>query len=132
MEPLICPQCGAQITEYTPGATFATCGYCSTKFLIEKNRQSVVADPLEIEVPSTTTQAFLPVVWGVIAAIVIIASITIVSIKSPKTGAGSSLYSRGTPGPTSSPMATPDNAVLRFGGPGTDNGQFDGGSSIAV
>ena len=35
MEPLICPQCGGQITDYSPGQAFATCGYCGTRFLIE-------------------------------------------------------------------------------------------------
>jgi hypothetical protein len=35
MKPLLCPQCGGSIANYSERDRFATCRYCSTRFLIE-------------------------------------------------------------------------------------------------
>ncbi len=42
MEALICPQCGGQITDYSPNQSFVTCGYCSTKVLINSAKPAPV------------------------------------------------------------------------------------------
>ncbi len=51
MKPLICPQCGGKITSYLPLQNFATCGYCETKIVIEKqtsaSRNKFVDQPIK-------------------------------------------------------------------------------------
>jgi hypothetical protein len=78
LEPLICPQCGGQITDYPPGATFAICSYCSTKFHVEDNKQRPIAVPppatpvLDIPDESDPTQTVVKIFGGVIVAILVV------------------------------------------------------------
>ena len=68
MEPLICPQCGGQITTYVPGQAFTTCQYCSTTFLIEANKQKdlPVYEPVEESFqPKSQSQVIIGVMVGV-------------------------------------------------------------------
>src|SRR3954454_21484673 len=133
MEPLICPQCGGQITEYKPGATFATCEYCSTKFLISENKQErpVYTTPEPAEPVQT---AFAPPLGAIFAALMVamVLIVFIAAIRIKKDPVSSTTSSRTTPSPKSSPTASPDLALLRFGTTGADNGQFNGADSIAV
>lgn len=133
MRPLICPQCGGQIDEYSPGATFTVCEYCGTRFLIEANKApSVPVEPPDLEVADPTAP-FVKILAAVIAAIAIVGFIAIVSVKNKKPDSPSYFPTlRGTPVPSVAPTATPDTALLRFGGTGAENGQFDDATSIAV
>jgi hypothetical protein len=139
MRPLICPQCGGQIDQYPAGATFATCEYCATKFLIDDNKAPRIPpkppEPLDIDLSTPDpTASFVKILGAVVLALVIIGFIALVSINSSKTGPSRSIVPTlfKTPSPTPVPTATPDAAVLRFGGPGTEDGQFDDATSIAV
>lgn len=121
MRPLICPQCGGQITDYRVGVTFATCGYCSTRFLIEENKLPPPAqvDPPEIEIPSDVRDGFIKVIGGVLAAVAVIAFIAVVASKGKKEPTYTSTLpfaSRPTSTPYAPPTPTPDTAILRFGG----------------
>lgn len=133
MEPLICPQCGGQITSYLPGATFATCSYCSTKFLVAQNKQSDVASSYEPPVTSLSPRIIAAAATVVIVgiALVLIASITskrrITSPASP-TSYTATPAARGN----ATPAATPSDTLLEFGGKGTGNGLFKDANSIAV
>src|SRR4051794_13133854 len=95
MEPLICPQCGGQISDYSPEKAFTTCAYCGTRFLIEAHKQSNQS----IRIPPSAFPDFTPsepdpanrLIFGVIASIVavvfgVIIMGVVVSVKSsPKT-----------------------------------------------
>jgi len=135
MEPLICPQCGGQITDYVEGRTFATCGYCSTRFLIEQNRESVVSPPPVYEPLETTRfrpQVFVSVIGGVFAVIAFFIFVALVSSEKTPT-VGSTFY--GTPRPSASAPAlksSPNPNLLEFGGKGTGSGLFQDANSIAV
>jgi len=135
MEPLICPQCGGQITDYVEGRTFATCGYCSTRFLIEQNRESVVSPPPVYEPLETTRfrpQVFVSVIGGVFAVIAFFVFVALVSSKRTPT-VGSTFY--GTPRPSATTPAlksSPNPNLLEFGGKGTGSGLFQDANSIAV
>ncbi|HEV7699860.1 MAG TPA: hypothetical protein VGO43_06500, partial [Pyrinomonadaceae bacterium] len=143
MRPLICPQCGGQIDEYPAGATFATCEYCSTKFLIESNKAPRApeptiplgpAQPPNLDTGDPTT-SFVKILGMVLGAIAVISTIAVVATqnKKPYSSSGPSVGSLfRTPSPTPVPTATPDTSILRFGERGTYDGQFDGASSIAV
>ena len=133
LEPLICPQCGGQITDYTPGATFAICSYCSTKFLVEANKQRPA--PIEVlpdatpavDVPeeSDPSQSFVKIVGSIIFGILVVGIIAGLAGKKSNTGA---VYS--TPIIAgSSPSAVPVSpANIRD----LIQGQFGDARSIAV
>ena len=65
MEPLIFPQCGGKITEYRSEQHFATCEYCSTKFLIEDHKESAAPDAALIYTPFEPAR-MMPIVIGVL------------------------------------------------------------------
>lgn len=137
MRPLICPQCGGQIDEYVAGATFTTCEYCSTKFLIEPNKapKQPPAKPVDFDMPPTdVTEPFVKIIGVVIGVIVVVSLISLLVFKGAKPGASSvsSVPSVFRSSPTPSPTPEPDRAILRFGGTGAENGLFDDASSIAV
>ena len=59
MRPLICPQCGGQITEYPEGARFTTCDYCETRFVIEENK-APRGPQAPVEAPEISTSFDVP------------------------------------------------------------------------
>lgn len=136
MKPLICPQCGGKITEYSPRQQFAVCDYCETKLVIETEKQNFYAftepeyEPIDSSSPgrnvfiSVITVAIL-VVFGVFFTAIL------TSKKDPKTTYPvykPQVYP--TPIPISSPAPNPN--LLEFGGKGTGNGLFDDAAAIAV
>ena len=138
MEPLICPQCGGQINDYSPEKAFATCGYCMTRFLIDANRRSQQAPPpLPAFEPVRTGSngPLLTAVAGVTVAIIVFILIIGIAVSNRETPKPPYRTIAATPAQTqarSSPTATPDPNLLEFGGKGTGNGLFKDANSIAV
>lgn len=138
MRPLICPQCGGQIKHYLPGQTFATCGYCATRFLIEDEMRSAQAADLS---PPAGRELSPAAIAGIVAALLLVIGAVVlvammVSVNSKKTvapvavkPAAATPSLRATPLPSRSPE---DPNLLSFGGKGTGNGLFDGANSIDV
>jgi hypothetical protein len=139
MEPLICPQCGGQINDYSPEKAFATCGYCLTRFLIDANRRSQPAPtpPLTDFEPTRTgnDNYFLTVVAGVIVAVIVVSVIMGIVVSNRNSSKPPYRAAAATPVTTPtrySPTATPNLNMLEFGGKGTGNGLFQDANSIAV
>lgn len=136
MEPLICPQCGGAISDYSPTQNFATCGYCSTRFLISSARTVPVEPALpeyseapRSNVPSQAIFIAIGVVVVVFGLVALIASVN--GGRTPQRTAYAT--PRATVSPTRTPDAPPvDPALLTFGGKGTGNGLFTDASAIAV
>ncbi len=133
MEPLICPQCGGQITSYEPGATFATCGYCSTRFLIDQNKQSDAAPDLSPPVTSVSPRPLGFVIAGIVIAVVVAVLAAMIANQRPPPRSGTTpVWPSSSPKPGGSPWSTPNNNLLEFGGKGTGNGLFQDANSLAV
>ncbi len=140
MEPLICPQCGGQITDYSPEKAFARCSYCATRFLIETNKQSQQPPAKAAELPNFSE--FAPdqsnrFIVGVIASILaVVVGVAIMAVVVSVRSSSKPPVIRGiAASPTqvrSSPTATPNPNLLDFGGKGTGNGLFQDANSIAV
>ena len=133
-KPLICPQCGGEIENYSPGQTMATCGYCGTQFVIEKDRHAAPPVYETVEFPSPNPQATAVIVLLVI--FLVGGFIVVAFIKGIK---GTSPSVSGTAKPTATPLngkpvliPTPNPNLLDFGGKGTGNGHFQDANSIAV
>ncbi|MEP6947066.1 MAG: hypothetical protein ABJA02_14190 [Acidobacteriota bacterium] len=137
MEPLICPQCGGAITDYSPLQNFATCGYCSTRFLISAAKAVPADDVTPDFAPSKGSGAPTQAVFIAIGLVVMIfglsAVIAIMSTmgKATRSGATSTPRPAVTPTPYQ-PTPPVDPSILTFGGPGTGNGLFTDAGSIAV
>ncbi len=139
MRPLICPQCGGQITEYEPGATFTVCEYCSTRFLIEENKQPrtppVFVEPPDLGPPDSAAP-FVRILGLSIGAIAVVVVLALVLAKSGTTSNGYSISS--TPSKTVTtvktpvPTPTPDAALLRFPVQDAARGQLAESEAIAV
>jgi hypothetical protein len=131
LEPLICPQCGGQITDYPPGATFAICSYCSTKFHVEDNKQRPIAVPppvipaVNIPDESDPTQTVIKIFGGVIVAILVVGIIGGLAGKKHNTGA---IYDTSTAAASTPAVAPVSPANVRD----LIQGQFAGTRSIAV
>ncbi len=138
MKPLICPQCGGKIINYSPFQNFATCGYCATRFLIEPEKQktTVTAEPIYDSLKNSrpTTNIFVLVIGAVVLVIGgIIFLAVLMSGKDPKpkyTVYNTPYYPTQTP--RISPTPTPNPNLLEFGGIGTANGLFKDADAIAV
>lgn len=137
MKPLICPQCGGKITEYDRWEKFATCQYCSTRFLIEQEKQSQ-PPPIHFE-PSYDSSEKLDygqnLVIGIVAVVgLIFGAIILLSLVKTKSKPAAPpnypVYT--TPQKTVSPTPTPNPNLLEFGGNGTGNGLFQDADAIAV
>jgi hypothetical protein len=138
MEPLICPQCGGQITDYSPGQAFAFCGYCGTRFLIENQKPHTPAytydpqpEPPPRQLPQISPQAIAGIVTVGTFALLLIAVFSGLSKhdeRSPTSGA----YNVNKTSPTPKPTPATDPNLLTFGGKGTGNGLFQDANSIAV
>jgi len=132
MKPLICPQCGGKITNYTAQQNFAVCGYCATRFVVEQSKPS---PPKPAD--STPNVKILSIV--IAAGCLILAGIFTITILPRRqteplpTFAG---YSRPSatpiPTPTPAPAPTPNPNLLEFGGKGTGNGLFQDADALAV
>jgi hypothetical protein len=140
MKPLICPQCGGKITEYNEWQKFATCQYCSTRFVIEQEKPTSTPFESSYET-SETPNVGRNLVIGVIAAISLIfgAAILLTLVKTkqrtnPPTPPTYPVYKTTSPLPqnSASPAATPNPNLLEFGGKGTGNGLFKDAGAIAV
>jgi len=136
MKPLICPQCGGKITEYAPWQNFAVCGYCETKFVIEREKPAAIAQP--VYEPLKTSSLSPNVFVGIVAAAcLVIGGIFLIAILTNRKDAKPDYpvynpprYS--TPAPAFSPAPTPNPNLLEFGGKGTGNGLFQEAGAIAV
>jgi hypothetical protein len=134
MKPLICPQCGGKITEYAPWQNFAVCGYCETKFVVEREKPAATAQ-LVYEPLKTSSLSPNVFVGIVAAACLVIGGIFLIAILTNRKDAKPDYpvynpprYS--TPAPAFSPAPTPN--LLEFGGKGTGNGLFQEAGAIAV
>ena len=131
LEPLICPQCGGQITDYPPGATFAICSYCSTKFHVDDNKQRPIAVPspvtpvVDIPDESDPTQTVVKIFGGVIVAILVVGIISGLAGKKRNTGAVYNTSTTAASTPAAAPVSPANVRDLI-------QGQFGDARSIAV
>jgi hypothetical protein len=136
MKPLICPQCGGKITEYSPWQNFATCGYCATRFVIEREKNPTTQ--IEPEFESAKTSNFTPNIFVIVlvSAFVIIGGVILLAVLTNKSKTNPPSYvaqkNYPTPTPRVSPTETPNPNLLQFGGKGTANGLFQDAAEIAV
>lgn len=133
MKPLICPQCGGKITEYSQWQQFATCDYCGSKFLIEPHKQ--VAEP--VDQPLKTTTVNPNVFIGIIAAAIFaVGGIFLIAVLTGKkeTKPERPIVYQPPVFPTATPRIspTPNPNLLEFGGKGTANGLFKDADALAV
>jgi sugar lactone lactonase YvrE len=138
MEPLICPQCGGSIIDYSTERNFANCGYCSTRFLISSAKHAAESEEPAFGSSESTGPApqaiFLTI--GLVALFIGVAVFLgfITSLKEPsRSVAVSPPRPTFTPStPKASPAATAEPNLLTFGGKGTGDGLFTDASAIAV
>jgi hypothetical protein len=140
MEPLICPQCGGKITEYRPSDITTVCGYCETKFVIEREPTKPLP-PVEFDFePARSSLSSQQIfVTAIACAAIIIGGVIFAAIalnKREKSDIPRVDYTRPTPAvsysPPISPTPTPNLDLLEFGGKGTGEGLFQDAGSIAV
>jgi len=136
MKPLICPQCGGKITTYSSGQTFTTCSYCSTRFLIDANKEEPFPEP--VREPFDFGNALSTIIGVSVAGVLFIVIVIAFLASSPGKTSNRSpdpVYRGATPRsaePRVSPTQAPDPNLLSFGGKGTGDGLFQGANSIAV
>ncbi len=142
MKPLICPQCGGKITEYSQWQKVINCQYCSTRFI---SGQEDAEPSIQFE-PARNSSEFLTrgqnLVIGVIAAVgllfggIILVSFVSVKPKTPPSPPTYPVYKTTTTPPppqrSAVPEATVNPNVLEFGGKGTGSGLFQDAGAIAV
>ena len=137
MKPLICPQCGGKITEYSQWQQFATCDYCQTKFVIEKQKPVEAAAPVYQSLGTSNPNSNI-IIGGIVGICLVIFGIfffTITANKKEPEAVYTRTYSTPmypTVSPRLSPAPTPNPNLLEFGGKGTGNGLFKDADSIAV
>ena len=137
MKPLICPQCGGKITDYTEWQNFATCGYCETRFVIERQKPAAPAPPVyePLKVSGLNSNVIIGLVVGaclVVGGIFFIAIFASRKDPKPTYPAYKPPLSIPTVSPLFSPTPTPNPSLLEFGGKGTGNGLFQDADAIAV
>jgi hypothetical protein len=138
MKPLICPQCGGKITNYSKLESFANCCYCNTKFLIKGEEPKPESHNIQVFDPPKSAGTNPNISIGVIAAVVIfIGGFIFLAVLMNKNAATTTVYPTykppfSTPSPRSSPAPTPNPNLLEFGGKGTGNGMFKDADSITV
>jgi sugar lactone lactonase YvrE len=138
MKPLICPQCGGKITEYSPFQTFATCEYCATRFVIEPDKPKITVAPEPIydygQNQTTSPNIFVFVIGAVVlvfGVVIFLAVLMSGKAAEPKR----TVYNKPnytTPTPRVSPTPTPNPNLLEFGGKGTANGLFKDAGALTV
>ena len=137
MKPLICPQCGGKITEYSPRQNFAVCGYCETRFVIEPAKQPAARTDFVYDPPPVSGLSPSVISGIAVGAFLIIGGIFLIAILSsrktePNLNFGGYSKPFTTPIPRFSPTPTPNPNLLEFGGKGTGEGLFQDADSIAV
>ncbi len=139
MKPLICPQCGGKITDYKPSDSFAVCGYCSTKFVIEREPPQTPQfepTPKHFNASMSPPQIFATIFACAAIVLGLLIFIAVVSNKKDAPDKPYVFYTTPTPftkySPPISPTPTPNLNLLEFGGKGTGDGLFKDADSIAV
>jgi len=137
MKPLICPQCGGNIINYTVWQNFAHCGYCDTKFAIEPPKQKPAAQIEPVFEPLKTSSLSPNVIVGlVVGACLVVGGIFFIAILLRKKTEPNLNFGGYTKTPTAtprlSPAPTPNPNLLEFGGKGTGNGLFQDADAIAI
>lgn len=138
MKPLICPQCGGAITNYSPWDNFAVCGYCETRFVIEpdKNKPAIPSEPY-FDSPKVSN-ASPNILFGVIVTVglvfggIILLGIGLSGKSEPKTTYPAYNTPYRTPIPLASVTPIPNPNLLEFGGRGTGDGMFNDAEAITV
>ena len=139
LKPLICPQCGGQITNYPPGSRSVTCDYCSTKIQIAHNDQpkpTYANDPPALEAPSHGTAS--PNVGIIVAGVlmILLGAVILISLLNSKKRDVRAVNNVIPPVPRSTSTGVSrkvdPGCVLSFGEGGTGDGQFQEANSIAV
>jgi sugar lactone lactonase YvrE len=138
MKPLICPQCGGKITEYSEWQQFVTCSYCGTRFITAQEEKPPAVDFEPSYAAAEMPNAGRNLVLGVVAALCLVFGGLIISVavrNKPKNSPPTyPVYKTtvATPQKSASPAATPNPNVLEFGVKGTSNGLFKDAGAIAV
>jgi hypothetical protein len=136
MKPLICPQCGGTITEYSPRDRFAICGYCATRFLIEPQKTEPAYQTAPVAEAPRISDINSNVLIGIIVAVgVIFGGVFLLALKlgGKKPKPDYPIYTAPSrPTATVLPTPTPIPNLLEFGGKGTGEGMFQNADSIAV
>jgi sugar lactone lactonase YvrE len=138
MKPLICPQCGGKITDYSPWQQFVDCQYCSTRFIMPQENPAPRNDPgPAFETPSSPNigrNLVLGVAGALCAIFGVVIALSLVKTKprTPPNPPTYPVYTTTTPVTIATPAATPNPNLLEFGGKGTGNGLFQDATSIAV
>jgi sugar lactone lactonase YvrE len=138
MKPLICPQCGGAITNYSPWDNFAVCGYCETRFVIEPNKDkpAIPSEPIfdlpKVSSPYHSIFIGLLVIVGLVFGGVTLLSLMLSGKSEPKTTYPVYSTPYRTPIPLASVTPIPNPNLLEFGGKGTGNGMFNDADAITV
>ena len=133
-KPLICPQCGGEITNYSSGQTMATCGYCGTQFVVKQDNEPAppAYETAEFASPNPQATAIVVLVLIFLVGGFIVAAF-IKGIKGTSPSGSGTTKPAATPARGQTPaVPTPNPNLLDFGGKGTGNGQFQDANSIAV
>ncbi len=127
------------MTDYTPSDTFAVCGYCGTKFVIEREPPKpppFAPTPARLNAAMSPQQLLMTIAACAAIGLGLIIFIVIVSNKKNQPETPYVGYTPPTPRtlytPPPSPTPTPNLNLLEFGGKGTGNGLFNDADSIAV
>lgn len=138
MKPLICPQCGGKITNYSLWESFANCGYCGTRFLIEREKSKPEPQIEQVYEQPQTSGANPNIFIGIVVAVflgfgvLVLLGLVLSGKKEPKTTYPVYTTPYRTPKLNISPTPTPNPNLLEFGAKGTGNGMFKDADSIAV
>lgn len=138
MKPLICPQCGGNITEHSQWQKVVNCGYCGTRFIggAENAEPAIKFNPSRDALERLNNGQNMMV--GVIAAVCLVFGgiivLSLVKASSKKTPPTYPVYTTNTPSTQRTPVpeATISPNLIEFGGTGTANGLFQDASAIAV
>lgn len=136
MKPLICPQCGGKLTNYSQWQNFATCGYCATRFIIEPEKSEVSAPVPTVYEQFQPVKSNTNIFIGVITSVVLlIGGLLFIAIVSDQKDTPRPVYNPPkfpSPYPLPSLTPTPNPNLLEFGGKGTGNGLFQDANAVAV
>lgn len=138
MKPLICPQCGGNITEYSQWQKVINCQYCSTRFIVGQENDEPAAGFEPPRFAPETKVNSSPLIGAIAAICIIFGGIILFSLVKTKPRSTPPTYPVyrttpvATPQRTPVPESTPNLNTLEFGGKGTANGLFQDAGAIAV
>ena len=134
MKPLICPQCGGKVTDYHPNQMSVQCTYCDTKFIVTPEREEPVPAARPLGSVNRQKVIIAAVGGGAFLFLVLMFGMVLVTNSRKTTVAKPLTIPAATPYPTvklpAPPASEPD--LLRFGGEGLGEGQFQEAGEIAV